>query len=281
MINKSNNINNSKYFLIKPWGGMNDILCVICMCLEYSIKHNRLLIIDCRKSLHFNDSFHNYFLINSKNIYKDNLDIIYEKIQYCSFFPAGVKNNFRELLAITFIELIDFDKDYKEDVLVYSSNRIVKNKIVDFFNLFRLHNNILKIFNERFKKMPKKYISVHVRNTDYKSNVELFLNENDNILKNNNIFISSDDINTINIFKKKYNNVYNFSNIIDIKNKGQGLHFLNRNDKDHKLFNIDTIVDLLLLANGDKFLFSCKHSGFSKSALSLFNNKNTLQKLLN
>jgi hypothetical protein len=248
--------------------------------LEYSIQYNRILIIDCRTSLHFNDSFHNYFLTKCENVYKDNLDVLYDKIQYFSFFPENIKNNFRQLSAFTFIEVIDFNKDYIEDVLVYTSNRIVENKIIDFFNLFTLHNDILKILNERRIKIPKKYISVHVRNTDYKSNVELFLNKNDDFLKNNNIFISSDDINTINIFKEKYNNVYNFSNIIDIKNKGQGLHFLKRNEEDHKLFNIDTIVDFLLLANGDEFIFSCKHSGFSKSAFVLFDNKKILQKIL-
>ena len=280
MVNELSNSNNSKYLLIKPRGGMNDILCTICKCLEYSIQYNRILIIDCRTSLHFNDSFHNYFLTKCENVYKDNLDVLYDKIQYFSFFPENIKNNFRQLSAFTFIEVIDFNKDYIEDVLVYTSNRIVENKIIDFFNLFTLHNDILKILNERRIKIPKKYISVHVRNTDYKSNVELFLNKNDDFLKNNNIFISSDDINTINIFKEKYNNVYNFSNIIDIKNKGQGLHFLKRNEEDHKLFNIDTIVDFLLLANGDEFIFSCKHSGFSKSAFVLFDNKKILQKIL-
>lgn len=46
-----------------------------------------------------------------------------------------------------------------------------------------------------------------------------------------------------------------------------------RNNKEQEKFDIDTMVDLLLLSNSTKYFYSCHTSGFSNSVRFLFEEK--------
>jgi hypothetical protein len=134
------------------------------------------------------------------------------------------------------------------------------------------HNKIKETFEIRYNQIPKPYISVHVRNTDIRTaDIEQFLNKNTELIKNKNIFLASDDCSIINLFKERYDNVYSFSYLVETTQCG--LHQIKRTTKDQIQYNIDTIVDLLLLANGDEYIYSC-YCGFSKLAEYMFKNKN-------
>ena len=69
------------------------------------------------------------------------------------------------------------------------------------------------------------------------------------------IFLASDDAKTISLFRKVFtNNLYSFSNIV--YNNGKNIHDeYERNEEQANIFVIDTIVDMLLLAMADKYIY--------------------------
>lgn len=275
----------SKFIICKPRGGMIDILSLIIMSLKYAVKFNRILIIDTRKSLHFKDGFFKYFNTQNKNIYINNIDDLYNKlyltkkwINYAHFDPF-----------IHFNKTINLNMKYIDNVLLFGNDNItikLDKDIIYFFNNFCINKIILDNFQNKLSLLPKDYISVHIRNTDYKSNVDLFIKKNYEIFNNNEIFLATDDINSIKKFKNKFKNIYSFAKFTESTKKyynrtNGGIHFIIRNNIEHENFNIDTFTDFLLLANSKEFFFSCNISGFSYCANLLFNEKNIIKSFSN
>lgn len=277
----------TRYIICKPRGGMIDIFSLILMSLKYSERFNRILIIDTSKSLHFKDGFFKYFSSNHNNIYKGNCNEFYDSvnittyklrhyIDYKNFDPFTDKNY---IICSGSKNNLDLNLDYNEDIILYGNNNFKLDRdIIYFFQNFVIKPIILNVLKKRFDSLPIGYVSVHIRNTDYKSNVPLFIKKHYDILKNENIFLATDDVESLKLFQKHFNNVYTFTNIIKSSNKlygrkSGGIHFIIRKKKKHEIFNIDTVVDFLLLANSKNYYFSCKKSGFSNCAKILFDNK--------
>ena len=287
----------TRYIICKPRGGMIDIFSLILMSLKYSERFNRILIIDTSKSLHFKDGFFKYFSSNHNNIYKGNCNEFYDSvnittyklrhyIDYKNFDPFTDKNY---IICSGSKNNLDLNSDYNEDIILYGNNNSELDRdIIYFFQNFVIKPIILNVLKKRFDSLPIGYVSVHIRNTDYKSNVPLFIKKHYDILKNENIFLATDDVNTIVKFQKKFKHIYTFSNITNSTKPHKkyynringGIHFIIRDTKDHELFNIDTLVDFLLLSCSTKYLFSCKHSGFSVCANILFQEKNTITNII-
>ena len=290
----------TKYIICKPRGGLNDIFGFVTMCLKYAIRFNRILVIDTRKSLHFKDNFFKYFDINNanKHIYTSDIDTLYNSIQKCTLFAANtittIPRNKQHINYNDFdpfkhnIRIIDLNTDYPEDVILYgSNNEILTKDIIYFFKKFNLTPMVLNHLKNRINIMPTQYISVHIRNTDYKSNVILFIKNNYSQLKNKHIFLATDDPNSIELFKMHFttSNIYTFfqfpkSNKKYYNRTGSGIHFNIRNNNEHKIFNIDTLIDIILLANSTKYLYSCEQSGFSQGVKMLFDEKHIIQNII-
>ena len=61
-----------KYLLCRPGGGLNDNLCVIQKCIEYSKRFNRILLIDTNYNNTYKFNFCDVFkIIDDKNIIYD------------------------------------------------------------------------------------------------------------------------------------------------------------------------------------------------------------------
>lgn len=280
----------NKYIICKPRAGLIDIISLIVMSLKYAKKFNRLLVIDTRNSLHFRDNFNKYFFYNDKNIYIDDIDKFYINTKNMSLYPN--RNSIDYINFDPNIDLnikINLNEDYNEDIILYGNhNNNLDRDIIYFFNNFQIKPIILDLYKERFNYLPKDYISIHIRNTDYKSNISLFINQNYNFIENKNIFLATDYYNCKEIFEKNFKNIkiYTFTNIVKSDNryynrKRGGIHYIIRNNKDHEKFNIDTVIDFLLLASSKQYYFSCDKSGFSKCAKILFDEKNIINNLIN
>jgi hypothetical protein len=252
---------------------MIDMMTLITMCLKYAKNFNRILVIDTRKSLHFKDGFRKYFYISNSITYKDDLNTLYANIKDKILYPNKNRKSLDYLKFNPFIDenpTIDMTKDYKEDIILYGNdNKHLERDINFFFRNFTVKPIILDIFKQRLEKLPNNYISVHVRNTDYKSNVDKFIKDNYDKFNNKSIFLASDDNNTIEKFRIVFSNknIYNFMNM-NMNNKYKNnhpIHIMKRNVKDHEQFNIDTMTDFLLLKNGKEYYYSCKQSGFSRA----------------
>ena len=286
-----------KYLICMPQGGLSDMIARIYECLEYCKKHKRIIIVDTRFSTHMKYSIFHYFKIDSPILFRGDLDKQYASFKGKSFFPSEFSNNFKTVecrykKGIGSINkktkipcFIDLEKSYPEDVLFYRNGGggSKTHNIISFLKICRLTPLVKKVFLERQKQLPEKYISVHIRNTDYKSDVDNFIKENKKIFDSNSIFLASDHNETIQKFKSLYgNDLFSFSKIKKIPKtkKRLGLHHMKRSLKETHEMTVDAIVDLLLLAGGKQFYFSSKESAYSKVAHQLNKDYSVVKHLL-
>jgi hypothetical protein len=89
-----------------------------------------------------------------------------------------------------------------------------------------------------------------------------------NSLHNDPFFISTDDINSLNKIKLLYN-VISLSSIPNV-NCSLHLDIVDNNEKRKR--NIDSIIDLMLLASSNNLIGSTQHSGYFILAKELKNN---------
>jgi len=263
-----------KYFILSPRGGFNDMCNVIWQCYKYCVKYGRILVIDTRYGIEFQDDIKNYLIFSDPTIYMGDMDRLYNQLQnedgYPSkFYPSLFKDAIGNRVCVYKVGdlkiRVNLSKDYKENVIFHINcgrgNGIehVFKKLISGFTpivMNELHN--------RFNSLPSDYISIHVRNTDYKSNVPYFMKINDVNFRDKDIFIATDDINTINVFKTRYGNskIRTFSNLSKSED-AEGLHFSVR--KNNQMFIVDLICDFVLLCYGKEYYHSNKKSGFSKN----------------
>lgn len=136
----------------------------------------------------------------------------------------------------------------------------------------------------RIYRFPRVHIR-NIRNTDYKSMVEEFLTKYDTVFRFNPIFVASDDQATLELVKKRFPSVYSFSCIPTVP-PGKNIHEsieaqIQRPKLEQKRkFNLDMIVDFLLLTASKAFFYSNSESGFSRSIAHLHKNPELVQQLI-
>jgi len=267
-----------RYMLCIPQAGIFDKMNIIYKCVQYAKKYNRVLIIDTTDDW-FNDDINDYIQIHSPHVYTGTADSITHKISDLSIYPPTI--NIEKLQNITLkiekqyhyyqnnIDLtIDLKKDYKERVIVYSDLGGGYGP-VDLLEISSFSPMVLDVYKSRRKQLPKKYIGIHIRNTDHKSDVPKFIDTYKTALVGHIIFLASDNKNTIDEFKKLYGkNIITFANIVD--NGGKPIHDgYYRTKEESKEYNIDTFVDILLLATATEYYYSSETSWFSKNVAKL------------
>lgn len=229
-----------KYIVYKPSGGLVHML----LGLTYIIKNrgSRKLIIDTCNHDAFRLPFDEFF--NLKGV--------------------EFANSYDNLPGFEFLDQWDFSKFKKGEIFsdkqiaVYSGNA---GKYYDIIEYVRVNQSI----KDQFKKIDGKYIGVHFRNTDIKSDINKFIAK---IRKYpyKKVYIATDDVKALMKFKKKLKNkeVISYAHLPDLK-KYKNLHYLT--DKqlgiDKKQQIIEALQDIYILTNATVFIRS-KHSGFSK-----------------
>lgn len=280
-----------KYFIVYPRGGFVDIISVIEKCLVYAVKYDRQLIIDSRRS-QMNDDIQKYVHFTHPNIEICDLKKFYVSINELSFYPSEIKDHLDTLgqahtngiymyTTQTGEKLslkTDLTKDYIEDVVVYCHCRDGGIGTM-IFNHLTFSDFIMNEYRKRRSALPKDYISFHIRNTDYKSDVSGFIETHKQKMLTSPFFLASDNQNDIDKIKSEFgNNVYTFSKG---SSNGFPLHFLAGKTVEYKKQNIiDGICDLLLLTGGKEIYYSHQQSGYSNLAAYLQKNKGTLSHLV-
>lgn len=285
------------YLICYPQGGWNDMMSRIWYCHQYCIQTNRTLIIDTSKNW-FRDSIFNYLSFSFPNLYQNPNQSLFitELYEKETVFPPDLKgmnnDHFPSIVWISpghmetstgIIVSTRLDRLYEETVVVYADcgSRMNINPILCYtsFTLF-----VLQCVKERYDSLPKGYSGVHIRNTDYKSNLDEFIHQHDFVFSNTALFVASDHSPTIALFHRKYGS-FSFSDIPSVS-EGSNIHEsgeaqeLRNSDIAIRMFNRDTIVDFLLLAASDTFYFSSKQSGFSRSVYFLQQDKGLVKWLL-
>ena len=285
------------YVICYPQGGWNDMMSRIWYCQEYCMKTKRKLIIDTTKNW-FRDDIYHYVNFTLPNLLKpkNQSEFITSLYKTESVFPAEMKGLDNENIppiiwkapghmetSTGIIVSTRLDQLYKENVIVYADcgSSININPILCYTKFLPFVLNCVK---ERYESLPKGYSSVHIRNTDYKSDLDSFINKNNFTFSNTALFVASDNYKTIDLFINKYG-AYSFSNIPKVS-EGSNIHEsqesqeLRKSIENIREFNRDTIADFLLLAAGSTFYFSSKQSGFSRSIFYLNQERGLVKWLL-
>jgi len=287
------------YFFCFPQGGFNDFCEIIWSSFIYCKKFDRILVIDTRHIITFKDDFRNYIIINDPLVYTGDIDILFDDLKKSdsTFYPkiSSKLSDFENIsditskfiwkkLGIYFNEFrcsISLDKNYDEKVLIYSTVKGGPN-ISNLLQISKLDSALQNKIKTKYESIPKDYVAIHIRNTDYSSNFKKFHEDHMHLLKNKSIFLATDDYNVIEYFKNIYKDrLFHLSNIpsIIIREK-KGFHYDNKVVSPRTMIE-DCISDFLLCSLGNEYYYSCEKSNFSKNIeLVRQNNKNLLNTFL-
>lgn len=165
----------------------------------------------------------------------------------------------------------------KKKVLIYcgpSHNSLSNHSISNKLNNIK-HIIVIDSIKEKIKKefkINKKYIGIHFRNTDIKTDKNLLLNNIKNKINDNNIkllYLGTDDCNMYDYLKENLNNI-EILRITIPKCNIYNLHYSLEN-KYESVYNC--LVDIYYLLNSDIFIPSIK-SSLSRWILKMRNNNN-------
>ena len=272
-----------KYVLCRPEGGLNDMFVQIAKCYEYCLRYGRTLLVDTNLNDSFKDDFSFYFKSESDILKINNYEIkdilyvlkscnaeCYPNINYIDHISnySSYYNNFisdENHLPITF----DFNNWYHETLLIHDAcGGGIPNFIL--FDKLKISDYLKNIFNDRLSQVEnfcntKNYNAIHIRNTDMKcSDIDNFINS----LPNDHFFISTDDIYSLN----KIKSLYNVISLSSIPNVNCSLHLDIVDSNEKRKRNIDSIIDLMLLAFSNNIIGSTHNSGYFILAQNLKNN---------
>jgi hypothetical protein len=280
----------TKYVLVRPMGGLNDLFNQIAICYDYARKHRRILLIDTLPT-DFKDDFFRYFVPKTDMI-KPLSAIDHEAL---SFYPDIKQDLFRyepiwvrkrafapstnPALQLTF----DFSEHYDQDCLVHhAAGRAGYGRKA--MNLFYLKDEILDAVKACRNALPIGYGAVHIRNTDLSSNYKPYLEQNiGEISAYSAVFLATDNAAVINEVRNSYSNVKWVSFSKNISANGMPIHMKRRHALDPYPINVDALVDLLTIACSAKIFSPVttkgKLSGFTQLAQAIQRTPNFMQSI--
>ena len=281
-----------KYVICMPEGGLCDMMARIHDCIEYCKQHNRTLILDTRHATHATDQMEIYFTILSPYIYKGDIDTKYASLKNKSFYPPELHDTFSTMevkwtneysiidVATKVPTYFDLTRSYSEDVLLFRDCGGGVNKTMGFLSISTITPLVKQIYEKRRAALPEKYIAVHIRNTDRKSDVGGFIEQHESTFESATIFLATDDHSTLKKFKELYGNRVHTFSVPDPNGVEIGIHHVKKSIEETRVQTIDAIIDLLLLANGESLYYSHKKSGFSMVANALHKDPYVLRQLI-
>lgn len=281
-----------RILICQPVGGINDMLCQIGLCIQYSQLYNRKLIIDTRISdLH--DHLTHYFTTNElgKDIQLELSDEQITKFYKDPLFPKNFYLRYGDNLEPN---PISFDKDYEGKFLIhrYWGGGTMS---IEALKHLKLVDPLSKKIKDK-KKTLGTYHAILIRNTDYTTNYIDALVEIKEMQLSVPLFVFTDSVTVQNYAKSlKFNRLILNENLYKrVKDKNIPIMHYSRLDPLIHPFEInDTVLTDLFLSSlaehiyptyieafkGEKFTQPMQ-SGFVRLALMLNNNKELLNSIL-
>jgi hypothetical protein len=276
-------ISSHKFILCIPGGGINDMIQQIMFTFEYAKKYNRKSIIDTTKTRSFKHNIFDFFDVKEETLLTYDPDMFYnlvKKNKHLTIHPNVIipdtidiffnettfSNSYMTYAYKNTSTQLDGSKHYDEDIVVHSNCGFGRG-ICSFLKFFVPKPIILTELRSRFSQLGENYLAIHIRNTDYVSDVSgSIITLADKISAHDVVFLASDDAGVISRFKDVFGvKIKTFSTIKDTKNKPY--HY--RAVKDIH-FVIDAMCDFLLLTLAKDYTFTCSKSGYSTNANMLF-----------
>jgi len=275
-----------KYVLFIPGGGFNDCLTNLHNAINYCKKYKRILLFDTINST-YKINFIDYFGINEPNM-------IYDFNQIKSLCNNNNFSVYPNCLNTKLIDILEgkirfkYEKDrpgfsynttilslpakiINEDIIIYS--RCGGGNGFEIFKRLSFKNNIKEYCKQKYSLLEKRYLYIHVRNTDIKCNYqELYLKNKNLIHSYNTIYVATDDKEVIEYFKSQNLTIFNFCKFPESGNY-QSLHTSNVNP-DEKIKSL--ICDIYIAIMSEKILSTSK-GGFINLLRHCYNNKKLIE----
>lgn len=255
-----------KFVLVRPQGGLNDMLKQIETCCQYAEITARNVVVDTEyfSSSSFHDRFSDYFVSRQRGLFFDKCELALENVD--DVFPnflsgrlmeyrtsQGPVNGFYRDLengeAITF----DFQKNYAEQVIVHHQGGGGDSS--SFFQRAVLNPRLRENLSTRLERLAPNYLGVHIRNTDYKTDYRSFINESiaKRYFQNHRVFLATDSEDAFQYFRKNVVDVLHLElTQADVKGN-EPLHTRKVDDPLYwRRSNSESILDLLTLAYSNK-----------------------------
>jgi len=212
-----------RVLLCRPHGGLNDTLDVIEHCWRYAERTNRQLILDMSRSS-FCTNFANIFsnkIINDSTLFEISGSCL-QQLNSKTCFPSAIEAKIDSY--ITRIQLherlihlewrqpvedesstnlsISFDKDYPADLVVHESFRIGA-LASSLLRRVKFQKKFADEVSDRLKNfVSQKYLGVHIRNSDIKSDYVGFFETMKKQFDNKTVLLCSDDSQVIQYGKR-------------------------------------------------------------------------------
>ncbi|MEO8304708.1 MAG: hypothetical protein ABI724_11360 [Betaproteobacteria bacterium] len=278
----------NRLLLCRPQGGFNDLLCQIELCCRYAERFGRTVIVDTdsHHSRYFKDAFSRYFVSEQKLLILD-LKGIPHRIGSLTAFPDFVSGrldiyrmrydqDLRKFVEETTGRPIsfDFNKDYSEPLLVHDAAGGGTVSLAALYRV-RVQEAVSEAFWARQRLMGSDYTALHIRNTDYKTAYEGWIEQNKGRIHGS-VFVATDNRDTLAHCRSAFGaeRVFSFAELPP--EAGHPAHHLGGTIDAYRR-NCDAIVDLFLLAYSKQLYvfkvmpneFGVNYSGFSMLAVNL------------
>lgn len=276
---------------------MNDTFCQIEKCWRYAEKYGRHLIIDTNDTA-FGEDFSYFFeAVNPSIPVTSTISAtLLEELNQLSCLPSCVTGRIsnyqvKHLAGSNLTDQItneqltfSFRRNYDTPLLVHHqcgggelSHSLLRR--------IRLSPTLTEVVSGKLRELPRNYLSIHVRNTDYKTNYkEMFRYAKEQIEGGRDVLICSDSLKAVNDAIEYFGGTRTHTASTISDNSKIPLHHLTR-DKSMLANNmVKSIVDLFALSNANVFIYKNLTggfpSGFSTLAAYIFENDNIRSALL-
>lgn len=195
-----------RYVLCRPQGGLNDTLCQIEICRAYAARYGRILIVDGRRSGVLGE-FGNYFRMAGDGHIFDMTDKAVPDIDSLDCYPPEVQGRVSTLrskrnLAPGWRCAVDLDtevalrfsldRDHPQTLLLHQQGGGGTNSF-DLINRLTLVPWLAQQARDKIAQLPVGYSALHVRNTDYRTDIGMVLRTIRGRVAGQDLLVCSDD----------------------------------------------------------------------------------------
>lgn len=284
------------YLYVVPCGGFNDILTQLSQSIYYCAKYNRTLLLDTTESC-YEINWSDYFTFNNiscpficdVNIIKsiilnNNLTVYPSELHHVLTTNKSVRytSNYLNHLGLCYMSNNNWTSfmlpthEISQDVVVYCQCG-GNNDTLNMFCSLKLSDTIKIHCKNNYLLLPKPYLGIQIRNTDYKCDyVGLYETHKDLINSYSTIYIATDCKEAIDFFKISCVNstIFNFTTFPDKIN-----HNLHHSNIDGDTKTKDLFCDIYIITMCDKFLTN-SNGGFVNLLKKLHDN-NSIKEMFN
>ena len=205
-----------RYLLCRPEGGFNDMLCQIELCWRYAETENRTLIVDSAATM-FGDDFSAYFrTADGRNA---ELQLSKERLQQlnaASVFPVALQGRLADYEKIWSDQAWGFVDASSHEPLRFDAGRSYPQTCLlhhqhgggtvslDALRRLRLQPVLAQYIRGRIAGLGSDYDAIHVRHTDYVSDVGLFFGTLLGRLAGRRVLVCSDNAEVIALARKTF-----------------------------------------------------------------------------